>query len=72
MFVYWLLGGSVRGNAIAGDQSSIAAANRFQNRDLTVLNEFRAVARSLLAPVRLSAELQTVFPAAPPKDLSLL
>ncbi len=72
--MYWLLGGSVRGNGIAGDRSSIAAGNRFQNRDLTVFNEFRAVAHSLLARqfALSAAQLPTVFSGARPNDLSLL
>lgn len=72
--VYWLLGGSVRGNRIAGDQVPIGAVTLFQNRDFPVLNEFRAVAGGLLSRQfgLTAAQLQTVFPGAQPKDLSLL
>lgn len=72
--VFWVLGGGVRGNRIAGEQVRVEQATLFQNRDLPVLNDYRAVLGGLfmrqygLSP----AQLETVFPGAKPQDLGLL
>ena len=41
--VYWVLGGSIRGRAIAGEQQKLARGTLFQDRDYPVLNDYRAV-----------------------------
>lgn len=72
--VFWVLGGGVRGNRIAGEQVRVEQATLFQNRDLPVLNDYRAVLGGLfrrqygLSP----AQLEAVFPGAQAQDLGLL
>jgi uncharacterized protein (DUF1501 family) len=70
---YLVMGGSVRGGRIAGEQREITEAGLFQNRDLPVLNEYRAVLGGLFArQYGLSAaDLDAVFPGARPRDLQL-
>jgi uncharacterized protein (DUF1501 family) len=41
--VYWILGGSIRGGAIAGEQQRVTRGTLFQDRDYPVLNDYRAV-----------------------------
>ena len=72
--VYWVLGGGLRPQAVAGEQVAVDAAHLFQNRDLPVLNDYRAVLGGLLARQfgLGAAALQTVFPGARPRDLGLV
>ncbi|HUN90907.1 MAG TPA: DUF1501 domain-containing protein [Burkholderiaceae bacterium] len=71
---YWVLGGSVRGGRIAGEQVRIDRATLFQNRDMPVLNDVRAIVGGLLARIYgLDASaLATVFPGARPRDIGLV
>lgn len=41
--VYWVLGGGVRGGRVLGEQARLEQATLFQNRDMPVLNEYRAL-----------------------------
>lgn len=41
--VYWVLGGSINGGTIAGEQQRLARGALFQDRDYPVLNDYRAV-----------------------------
>jgi uncharacterized protein (DUF1501 family) len=72
--VYWVMGGQVRGGRMAGEQVAVAAAYLNQNRDYPVLTDYRGliggVARRLYGLDQ--NRLETVFPATPPKDLSLV
>jgi uncharacterized protein (DUF1501 family) len=72
--VYWVLGGSVKGGRMAGDQVRVAEETMFQNRDYPVLNEYRAVLGAMFA--RLYGldrdRLQKVFPGVAPKDVGLI
>jgi uncharacterized protein (DUF1501 family) len=70
---YLVMGGSVRGGRIAGEQREITEAGLFQNRDLPVLNEYRSVLGGLFArQYGLSQrELDAVFPGVRPRDLQL-
>jgi uncharacterized protein (DUF1501 family) len=72
--VYWVLSGGLHATPVAGEQTTVDAANLFQDRDLPVLNEYRAVLGSLMArQFGLSARaLDTVFPGVKPRDLGLL
>jgi len=71
---YFFVGGAVRGGRIAGEQREISEAGLFQNRDLPVLNEYRAVLGGLFA--RLYGlgpkDIDKVFPGAAPRDLQLV
>jgi uncharacterized protein (DUF1501 family) len=72
--VYWVLGGSIKGGIVAGEQQAVARGNLLQDRDYPVFNDYRTVLgglfRSLwgLSPARCAA----VFPQAEPRDLKLV
>ncbi|KAB8036647.1 DUF1501 domain-containing protein [Janthinobacterium aquaticum] len=72
--VYWVLGGGLRGKQVLGEQLALTQANLFQNRDMPVLNEYRAVLGGLLQRTfSLSpAQLQQVFAGVKPVDLRLV
>jgi uncharacterized protein (DUF1501 family) len=71
---YWVLGGAVKGGRLAGEQKRVEAATLFQNRDLPVLNEYRAVFGGLFARMYGlgSAQLEQVFAGAKARDIGLL
>jgi uncharacterized protein (DUF1501 family) len=72
--VHWVLGGSIAGGRMAGEQVRVARATLLQDRDYPVLNDYRGVLGGLfrrlwgLSP----AQLEEVFPGAPPLDLRLV
>jgi uncharacterized protein (DUF1501 family) len=72
--VYWILGGSVHGGRIVGEQTRIEQANLFQNRDYPVLNDYRRLLSGLF--VRLyglgAAQIEQVFARSRPLDLALV
>jgi uncharacterized protein (DUF1501 family) len=72
--VYWVLGGSVNGGRIAGEQMKVERANLFQDRDYPVLNEYRAVLGGLFTSLwGLSLDqVQRVFPGSTPINLNLV
>jgi uncharacterized protein (DUF1501 family) len=41
--VYWILGGSISGGAIVGEQRRVVQSSLFQDRDYPVLNDYRSV-----------------------------
>jgi uncharacterized protein (DUF1501 family) len=71
---YWVLGGAVKGGRIAGEQARIEPASLFQNRDLPVLNEYRAVLGALFARMYglNSAQIGQVFAGAKARDIGLV
>ncbi|MDW5444732.1 DUF1501 domain-containing protein [Polaromonas sp. SM01] len=72
--VYWVLGGSVRGQRMAGEQVRVEPASLFQNRDYPVLNEYRAVLAGLFARQfgLNTGQLDQVFAGVKARDLGLL
>ncbi|HEX3847564.1 MAG TPA: DUF1501 domain-containing protein [Steroidobacteraceae bacterium] len=72
--VYWVLGGSINGGVVAGEQQRVAFDTLFQNRDYPVLNDYRAVLGGLFRTLwELSpAQCDKVFPEAAPRDLHLV
>jgi uncharacterized protein (DUF1501 family) len=72
--VYWVLGGAINGGSVAGEQRSLSRATLFQDRDLPVLNDYRAVLGGLFRRLwGLSPEQsERVFAQAPPRDLKLV
>lgn len=72
--VYWVLGGSVRGGRMAGEQLRLERATLFQDRDLPVLNEYRAVLAGLFRrQFGLNGDqLGRVFGGVAPRELGLL
>ncbi len=71
---YWVLGGGVRGGRIAGRQAAITEASLHQDRDLPVLNDYRSLIGGILQRGYglNTAQMQAIFPAAPPQDLALV
>jgi uncharacterized protein (DUF1501 family) len=72
--VYWVLGGSVRGGRIVGEQTRVQASTLFQNRDYPVLNEYRALFGGLFARIYGldTMQLERVFPGTRSRDLGLI
>ena len=72
--VFWVLGGGIRGKQVVGQQVAITQANLFQNRDMPVLNEYRAVLGGLLQRTfgLNAAQLNQVFAGVKPVDLGLV
>jgi uncharacterized protein (DUF1501 family) len=72
--VYWLLGGSINGGRIAGEQVKVDRQNLFQDRDYPVLNDYRAVFGGLFSSLwGLSPEqVQRVFPGSTSVNLQLV
>jgi uncharacterized protein (DUF1501 family) len=71
--VYWVLGGSISGGRVAGEQQRVAHDTLFQDRDFPVLNDNRAILGGLFRRMwDLSPDqLERVFPNAAPADLKL-
>lgn len=72
--VVWVLGGAIAGGQTAGEQMGISAGTLFQDRDLTVLNEYRSVLGYMFARLYgLSLEdIAYIFPGAAPGRYSFL
>lgn len=72
--VLWLAGGAVAGGKMVGEQTNLTAASLHQQRDMPVLNEYRAVlAEVMVRMYGLSAHaVQAVFPGVRPTTLGLL
>ena len=72
--VFWVLGGRIKGKQVAGEQVAISQATLFQNRDMPVLNEYRAVLGGLLRRSfgLTPAQLDHVFASVKPADLGLV
>jgi len=72
--VFWVLGGGIKGKQVAGEQVAISQANLFQNRDMPVLNEYRAVLGGLLRRTfgLTPAQLEHVFAGVKPVELGLV
>jgi uncharacterized protein (DUF1501 family) len=72
--VHWLLGGSINGGRIAGEQARVDKSSLFQDRDYPVLNEYRAVFAGLFRTLwSLNPDqVQHVFPQVTPVDLKLV
>jgi uncharacterized protein (DUF1501 family) len=72
--VYWVLGGSVSGGRIVGEQQPLERRNLFQDRDYPVLNDYRALLGGLFHSLwSLSPDqCAQVFPQAEFSDLKLI
>jgi uncharacterized protein (DUF1501 family) len=72
--VYWVLGGSVRGGQILGDQIRIEQSTLFQNRDYPVLNEYRAIFGGLFARQfgLNTAQIDKIFTGVKSRDIGLI
>ena len=72
--VYWVLGGTVKGGRVVGEQQRLARATLFQDRDYPVLNDYRGVLGGLFRTMWALSTDQTsrVFQQAPVVDLHLV
>jgi uncharacterized protein (DUF1501 family) len=72
--VYWVMGGSIGGGVIAGEQKPVVRGTLIQDRDFPVLNDYRAVLGGLFRTLwGLSPDQSArVFPQMAPKDLKLV
>ena len=72
--VYWVLGGSLRGKRIAGEQVALSPDTLNQNRDYPVLSDDRDLLGGLFGRIwgLRAHQLQAVFPGSRPLDLRLL
>jgi uncharacterized protein (DUF1501 family) len=72
--VYWVLGGSVRGGRVAGEQVSLSPTTLNQNRDYPVLTNYRDLLGGLFS--RLwglgGQHIQEIFPGSRPQDPRLV
>jgi uncharacterized protein (DUF1501 family) len=72
--VYWVLGGSIDGGRIAGNQQRLERQDLFEDRDYPVLNDYRGLLAGLfrglwgLSP----SQCAQIFPEATPSDLKLV
>jgi uncharacterized protein (DUF1501 family) len=72
--VYWILGGSINGGSIRGEQQAVTHGTLFQDRDYAVLNDYRSVLGGMfhrmwdLSPTQVGR----VFQDATPVDLKLV
>jgi uncharacterized protein (DUF1501 family) len=72
--VYWVLGGSINGGVIAGEQRRLSRGALFQDRDYPVLNDYRSVLGGLfrtmwgLSP----GQSSRIFAQVPAVDLKLV
>lgn len=71
---YWILGGSVRGGRLAGEQVALSRTTLNQDRDWPVLNEYRALLGGLFTRMYGldRSRLAQVFPGVAAADLDLL
>ena len=72
--VYWVLGGSIRGGRVCGEQVQVRNAKLFQNRDFPVLNDYRAVLAGLFQGLwgLRADQIDRVFPGIAPQSLQLV
>lgn len=72
--VYWVMGGSIKGGRIAGEQVAVDQAHLFQNRDYPVLTDYRRLLSGLFQRMYGldQSGLQRVFASVEPQDLKLL
>ncbi len=72
--VYWVMGGTVRGGRVAGEQVAVDAASLFQKRDYQVLNEYREMLGGLFARLYglRPAQVQQVFAGVSARNIGLV
>jgi len=72
--VYWVLGGSIDGGRVAGEQQRLERGTLFQDRDYPVLNDYRAVLGGLFRRLWSLSPTQSehVFEQTQPTDLKLV
>jgi uncharacterized protein (DUF1501 family) len=69
-----VLGGSIGGGRIAGEQQPLERPNLFQDRDYPVLNDYRALLGDLFRSMwgLSTAQCAQIFPQTTPARLNLI
>jgi uncharacterized protein (DUF1501 family) len=72
--VHWVLGGSIQGGRIAGEQIAVTAQTLNQNRDFPVLTEYRGLIGGIFKRMYSldNSRIGTVFPNSLPLELGLI
>ena len=72
--VYWVLGGSVKGGRVLGEQMQLTPKSLFQNRDYPILNEYRSIFAGLFAEMYglKHAQLDAIFAGVKAQRLGLV
>ena len=72
--VYWVLGGSVKGGRVLGEQMQLTPKSLFQNRDYPILNEYRSIFAGLFAEMYglNNAQLDAIFAGVKAQRLGLV
>ena len=72
--VYWILGGSVRGGRIVGEQVAVSSETLNQDRDYPVLTGYRDLLGGIFRRQwgLGEARIQRVFPGSSPLELQLV
>jgi uncharacterized protein (DUF1501 family) len=72
--VYWVMGGGINGGRVLGPQVKVDQANLFQNRDYSVLTDYRAMFAGLLQRMYGLdvASMQRIFPGVHPVELGII
>ena len=72
--VYWVLGGSIKGQRIVGEQAPVDEPHLFQNRDYPVLTDYRSLLGGLFQRMYGLDQngLHRVFASVQPRDLALV
>ena len=72
--VHWILGGSIGGGRIVGEQVAVKQEALLQNRDYPVLNNYRSTLAGVFSRMwGLNADqLGQIFPSTPSRDLRLV
>ena len=72
--VYWVLGGSVKGGRVLGEQMQLTPKSLFQNRDYPILNEYRSIFAGLFAEMYglNNVQLDAIFAGVKAQRLGLV
>ena len=72
--VYWVIGGSINGGRLIGEQVKVEQPTLFQNRDFPVLTDYRGLFGGLFKSMYGfdNTLLQKVFVGATPLDLAIV
>lgn len=72
--VYWVLGGSVKGGRVLGEQMQLTPKSLFQNRDYPILNEYRSIFAGLFTEMYglNNVQLDAIFAGVKAQRLGLV
>jgi uncharacterized protein (DUF1501 family) len=72
--VHWVLGGSIGGGRVAGEETQVKQETLLQNRDYPVLNNYRATLAGIFSRMWgfNAQQVERIFPATAATDLRLI